>query len=137
MGNGGILSGTGGSVAVTAGTQLFTGIQDSNGVISSNTSSWTVQNNTSVNAYLYDATLFNSGFELFGTITLGSPASSPYYGNNEGNKFEIDLANVTSSTGGAAPVPEPSTISLAALGTAALIALRWRKRNRNVDQTAA
>ncbi|MEI8018365.1 MAG: PEP-CTERM sorting domain-containing protein [Schlesneria sp.] len=137
VGNGGILSGTGGSVAVTGGTQLFTGIQDSNGVISATTSSWTVQNNTSVNAYLYDANLFNSGFELFGTITVGSPTTSPYYGNNESSKFEIDLANVPSSTGGAAPVPEPSTISLAALGTAALIAFRWRKRNRNVNLPSA
>ncbi len=133
VGNGGVLSGTGGSVAVTGGQSLFTGIQDSTGVLSSNISSWTVQNNSSVNAYLYGENLFNSGFELFGTLTVGAPINSLNYGNNEGSKFEIDLAHAATPP---AAVPEPSTISLAALGVAAVAVLRWRKRNRTVAQPA-
>ena len=125
IGYGGVLSGSGGSVAVTGGTQQF------------DNATWNGAGGRYLQGYLYDDKLFNSGFELFGTITVGASISSSNYGNNEGSKIEIDLANVTNSTNGAAPVPEPSTITLAALGVAAVVALRWRTRNRKVNQTTA
>ncbi len=125
VGYGGSFTGSNGSVAVTGGTQQFDG------------ATWNGAS-TYLNAYLDDSKLFNQGFELFGTITVGASVNSTNYGNNEGSKIEIDLANVTSSTTtSSAPVPEPSTITLAALGVAAAVALRWRKRNPNVLKTAA
>ena len=120
VGYGGTLSGTGGSTVVTGGTRQFDG------------ATWNGANSY-LNAYLKDDNLFNSGFELFGTITVGASTDSNHYGNNESSKIEIDLANVPTSS---AAVPEPSTISLAALGVAAVVALRWRTRNRNVAKTA-
>jgi PEP-CTERM motif len=68
-------------------------------------------------AYLDSPTLFASGFDLYGTITLDAPANSANYGDNLNSFIEFNLAGV----------PEPSTWSLFAVGLGGLAFLRQRK----------
>jgi len=113
VGRGGVLSGTNGSTIVTGGSQSFTG------------ATWNGANNANLFANLYDLDLFNSGFQLFGTIQVGSSGN---FGNNESSKIEIGLKNASPP---APVVPEPSMLAMS-LGLAAAGWRMTRRRRRAV-----
>jgi hypothetical protein len=113
VGGGGVLSGTNGSTIVTGGSQSFTG------------ATWNGANNANLFANLYDLDLFNSGFQLFGTIQVGSSGN---FGNNESSKIEIGLKNASPP---APVVPEPSMLAMS-LGLAAAGWRMTRRRRRAV-----
>lgn len=114
VGRGGVLSGSLGGTIVTGGTVLFTD------------ATWNGAGNAFRQAFLIDDTLFNQGFQLFGSVTVGSTPSSANYGNNEGSRFEINLRNTPSSM---PIVPEPST-SVLVLGGLALGGWQMSRRRR-------
>jgi len=94
------------------------------GLVTISEATWNAANGAYLQAYLDNATLFNSGFTLNGTISLDAPLSSSSYGNNEGSKIEINLAHVPIS---ANSVPDGgSTLALFGIGLTGVAS--WRRK---------
>lgn len=92
------------------------------GLVTISEATWNAANGAYLQAYLDNATLFNSGFTLNGTISLDAPLSSSSYGNNEGSKIEINLAHVPIS---ANSVPDGgSTLALFGIGLTGVASCR-------------